>query len=83
MWLVIGDVEKNILYAIKRVNVAKPQVTEDIDFEAPDEGEHKLMLFFMSDSYFGADLEWEVDLKVQAKVEEMEVEKQKTKQKRS
>jgi len=79
-WAVIGDVEKNQLYAIKRVTVAKPQVLEDIEFEAPEEGNHKLMLYFMSDSYFGADLEWELDLRVQSKVEEMEVE---TKQKRS
>lgn len=37
-WAVIGDVEKNQLLAIKRVNVAKPQVLEDIEFEAPEEG---------------------------------------------
>jgi len=63
-WAVIGDLKSNQLYAIKRINVTKPEIQEEIEFEAPEAGEHKLVLYFMSDSYFGADLEWELDLKI-------------------
>lgn len=74
-WAVVGDVERNHLYGIKRVTVARPEVEEEVEFEAPEAGLHKLMLYFVSDSYFGADLEWELDLRVNEKaVEEMDVE---------
>jgi len=79
-WAVIGDIEKNVLHAIKRITVAKPEVLEEVEFEAPAQGDHKLMLYFLSDSYFGADLEWEIDLKVLPKSEdEMDVEPTKKK----
>ena len=35
-----------------------------LDFTAPAQGQHELMLYFMSDSYSGCDQEYEVTLDV-------------------
>jgi pre-mRNA-splicing helicase BRR2 len=42
-WAVVGDVEKNHLYSIKRVTVAKAEVAEEIEFEAPLAGMKRVL----------------------------------------
>ena len=57
-WLVVGDVDNNVLLAVKRVTVgAKAQAK--LQFVVP-ESKTNLTLFFMSDSYCGLDQEIEL-----------------------
>jgi len=40
-------------------------MSQVLDFTAPNtSGEHRLMLYFMSDSYMGCDQEYEISLKL-------------------
>lgn len=59
-WLVLGDPKANTLLAIKRVKLGKA-ASATLEFTAPAQpGAAKLMLYFMCDSYMGADQEYEV-----------------------
>jgi len=63
-WCIVANPKSNLLLGIKRVTVGKSQVQDIIEFEAPEAGNHKLVLYFVCDSYFGADQEWEIDVNV-------------------
>lgn len=63
-WLVIGDSESNALLTIKRL-VINEKSSVQLDFAAPRPGHHKFKLFFISDSYLGADQEFDVAFKVE------------------
>jgi pre-mRNA-splicing helicase BRR2 len=52
-WLVVGDAAKRALYGIKKVTV-KQELTTKLQFTLP-QGEHKLKLYLICDSYMG---EW-------------------------
>lgn len=61
-WLVLGDAKANTLLAIKRVKLGKA-ANVTLEFSAPaTPGRANLMLYFMCDSYMGADQEYEVRL---------------------
>ena len=63
-WVVIGDEKENRLCAIKRVNVVKSSKVK-LSFASPsEEGARAYSLYFMCDSYLGADLEFEFDVSV-------------------
>lgn len=56
----LGDPKANTLLAIKRVKLGKA-ANATLEFTAPAQaGLAKLMLYFMCDSYMGADQEYEV-----------------------
>jgi hypothetical protein len=58
-WLVLGDTKANTLLAIKRVKLARAS-NVTLPFVAPAApGPTRLMLYFMCDSYMGADQEYE------------------------
>jgi len=64
-WMVIGNPKANDLISIKRVVMKKKKMAVNLDFTAPSTpGEHKLMLYFMSDSYMGCDQEYEIHMKL-------------------
>lgn len=63
-WLVVGSPGKNELIGIKRVATKKKLTNIQLDFLAPEEGKHKYMLYFMSDSYIGCDQEYEFSINV-------------------
>jgi len=64
-WLIIGNPKVNELISVKRVAMKRKKMTVNLDFAAPNTtGEHKLMLYFMSDSYLGCDQEYEIPLKL-------------------
>ena len=58
-WLVVGDVENNVLLAVKRVTVGS-KAQAKLQFVVP-ESKANLTLFFMSDSYCGLDQEIELE----------------------
>ena len=63
-WLVIGDVKKNQLLAVKRIALQKT-ASAKLQFAAPEQtGDVDLTLFLMCDSYLGCDQEFEISLKV-------------------
>ena len=63
-WLVVADVAKNALLAVKRVSVARAADVR-LDFVAPRApGAASLTLYFMSDCYLGVDLQYEFTLEV-------------------
>ena len=63
-WLCVGDTEANELLAIKRVNLLQ-KTKSLLEFSAPaSPGKHTLTLYFMCDSYLGADQEYTFDLGV-------------------
>jgi len=64
-WLVVGNTKTNQLLAIKRINFTKPQLSASLEFEAPSAGQHKCLLYFMSDSYLGCDQEWPLEFNVE------------------
>ena len=71
-WLVVGDVKRGTLSAIKRVNLGRKQKVK-LEFQAPsDPGNVEYTLFFMCDSYLGCDQEYEfsVDVKPAASDDE-------------
>jgi len=63
-WCIVANPKTNHLFAIKRLIVAKEQVSDVIEFDAPEAGHHDLFLYFVCDSYFGVDQEWEVAIDV-------------------
>ena len=63
-WVVVGDMSNNSLHALKRVSLVHKQKAV-LEFLAPEEaGDYNLTLFCMSDSYLGADQEYQVPLSV-------------------
>lgn len=63
-WLLVGDVENNMIRALKRVDLTKIRKTQ-LSFDAPeDSGNYNYKLFFMCDSYRGVDQEYEVRFSV-------------------
>ncbi len=58
-WLVVGDIENNVLLAVKRVTVGL-KAQAKLQFVVP-ENKAGLTLFFMSDSYCGLDQEIELE----------------------
>ena len=63
-WLVVGDVKKGTLHAIKRITLGKKQKVK-LEFAAPEQvGKADLTLYFMCDSYLGCDQEYEFTLDV-------------------
>jgi len=63
-WLVVGNTRTNQLLAIKRITLTKSQMTTQLEFESPAPGQHKCLLYFMSDSYLGCDQEWPLEFEV-------------------
>jgi len=53
-WIVVGDTNINKIYAIKRVNFPK-NFKVDLKVTSPDEGNHELSVYLISDSYIGCD----------------------------
>jgi pre-mRNA-splicing helicase BRR2 len=63
-WLVLGNAEKNQLYAIKRVPLAK-KARVKLDFTLAEPGDYDMTLYFMCDSYAGCDQEFALSLHVE------------------
>ncbi|CAB3405618.1 unnamed protein product [Caenorhabditis bovis] len=63
-WLVIGDVESNTLHSIKRL-IINEKAAMKMDFTASKPGKHTYKLYFISDSYLGADQEFDFTFKVE------------------
>eukprot|EP00457_Paulinella_chromatophora_P000104 gb/GEZN01000104.1/.p1 GENE.gb/GEZN01000104.1/~~gb/GEZN01000104.1/.p1 ORF type:complete len:2168 (+),score=390.44 gb/GEZN01000104.1/:405-6908(+) len=65
-WLVVGrkGKGKNELTAIKRVAMNKKMMKIKLDFVAPEQGTHDLVLYLMSDSWLGCDQEYAFKLNV-------------------
>lgn len=58
-WLVVGDAKSKSLYAIKKVTV-KARLNAKLEFTLP-QGTHNLKLYLISDSYSGADQDFDLD----------------------
>ncbi|WOO77743.1 U5 small nuclear ribonucleoprotein helicase [Vanrija pseudolonga] len=58
-WVVIGDTASKQLYAIKKVTV-KARLDAKLEFNLP-QGEHNLKLYLISDSYAGADQDFDLE----------------------
>ena len=64
-WIIVGDPAKNTLIFIKRVNASTKRTKTRLNFAAPsDPGDHELKLYFICDSYMGADQEYDLPLSV-------------------
>jgi pre-mRNA-splicing helicase BRR2 len=73
-WLVVGDVKKGTLAAIKRVTLGRKSKVK-LEFQAPaDAGKADYTLFFMCDSYLGCDQEYEFSLDVKEAADDSEEE---------
>jgi pre-mRNA-splicing helicase BRR2 len=71
-WLVVGSEDGSTLLGIKRVAFGVAKAVEKLEFMPPTTpGKHVLKLFLMSDSFIGADQEFEVQVSL-AKGEEMD-----------
>jgi len=63
-WVLVGDLDKNILYSVKRVTVGQRRNVKVV-FPAPaSPGMHDLTLYLMCDSYVGCDQEYQLRLQV-------------------
>lgn len=64
-WVVIGDFESKQLYAIKKTVIAKEEHEITMEFTIPNQGNHKLTIWAICDSYVDADKEiaFEVNVK--------------------
>ncbi|KAI6657806.1 U5 small nuclear ribonucleoprotein [Oopsacas minuta] len=64
-WLVVGDIAKNIIKVIKRVNLTMKSKIR-LEFDSPSTpGKYPFTLYLMSDSYLGTDQEYEFTLIIQ------------------
>ncbi|CAI5441703.1 unnamed protein product [Caenorhabditis angaria] len=63
-WLVIGDQATNTLLSIKRL-IINEKAQMKLDFAAPKPGKFTYKLYFISDSYLGADQEFDISFKVE------------------
>ena len=59
-WLVIGDAATKALYAIKKVTVRNRLETK-LEWNL-NEGEHRLKLYLICDSYVGADQDFDLEV---------------------
>jgi pre-mRNA-splicing helicase BRR2 len=64
-WVLVGDVRSKKLHTIKRVTLTAT-ATAQLQFLAPEEGEHALTLYAVCDSYMGCDQEHELAIRVGA-----------------
>lgn len=64
MWVVLGDTKNNKLYGLKRVSFPD-KLKIDVKFIAPEEGEHELNLYLISDSWVGCDQSEKLRIKVE------------------
>lgn len=62
-WLVVGDLKANLLISIKRITLQKKAKVK-LEFQAPAAGDHAYTLYFMCDSYMGADQEYKFNIHV-------------------
>jgi len=62
-WIVVGSKKTNKVYALKRVNFPK-SFKVDLKVTAPEEGEHELSVYLLSDSYVGCDQSEKFKVKV-------------------
>jgi pre-mRNA-splicing helicase BRR2 len=53
-WIVVGDSEKNKLFALRRVTFAKELETR-LKLKSPEPGRYTLLVYLISDSYIGCD----------------------------
>jgi len=75
-WLVIGDVKKNTICAIKRVDAYKTRKT-NLVFTAPKTpGSYEYKLFFMCDAYRGCDQEYDFQFNVEEGADDDEEDEQ-------
>ncbi|RSH79448.1 DEIH-box ATPase [Apiotrichum porosum] len=58
-WLVVGDATSKNLYAVKKVTV-KARLEAKLEFTLP-QGQHKLKLYLICDSYSGADQDFDLE----------------------
>uniref|UniRef100_A0A0N5ASB3 U5 small nuclear ribonucleoprotein 200 kDa helicase n=1 Tax=Syphacia muris TaxID=451379 RepID=A0A0N5ASB3_9BILA len=63
-WLVIGDPSTNTLYSIKRLTVQQ-EAKMTLDFTAAQAGKMHYKLYFICDSYLGADQEFDLKFRVE------------------
>ncbi|CAI4227464.1 unnamed protein product [Auanema sp. JU1783] len=63
-WLVIGDTAENALYSIKRLTINE-KAEMHLDFVPPKAGKFTYKLYFICDSYLGADQELEFSFRVE------------------
>lgn len=63
-WIVIGDVSKRQLYAIKKTTIANETQELKMEFTIPTLGNHNLAIWCMCDSYLDADKEVAFDVVV-------------------
>ncbi|CCD23263.1 ATP-dependent RNA helicase BRR2 NDAI_0B02280 [Naumovozyma dairenensis CBS 421] len=63
-WLVIGEVSKRELYAIKKVSLSKESQEYDLEFSLSSSGNHELTIWCVCDSYLDADKEVSFKLEV-------------------
>ncbi|WKX97568.1 hypothetical protein Q1695_013326 [Nippostrongylus brasiliensis] len=63
-WLVVGDPSANALYSIKRLTINE-KAKMQLDFVAQSAGRFDYKLYFICDSYLGADQEFDFSVKVE------------------
>ena len=63
-WLVLGDVSKKELYAIKKVTLNKETQQYELEFDTPTSGKHNLTIWCVCDSYLDADKELSFEINV-------------------
>ncbi|KAK5965871.1 U5 small nuclear ribonucleoprotein helicase [Trichostrongylus colubriformis] len=63
-WLVVGDPAANALYSIKRLTINE-KAKMQLDFVAQTSGRFEYKLYFICDSYLGADQEFDFSIKVE------------------
>ncbi|RCN24632.1 Sec63 domain protein [Ancylostoma caninum] len=63
-WLVVGDPAANALYSIKRLTINE-KAKMQLDFVAQSAGRFEYKLYFICDSYLGADQEFDFSVKVE------------------
>lgn len=62
-WVVIGDPKSNTLLSIKRVSLARSAKVK-LELVCGSPGRHTYTLYYMSDSYLGADQEYKLTIQV-------------------
>ena len=65
-WLVLGEPATNQLLSIKRLTVNEKYEAK-LQFTLTEAGRHNLKLYFMCDSYLGADQEFDITVQVEGR----------------
>ncbi|KJH44067.1 Sec63 domain protein [Dictyocaulus viviparus] len=63
-WLVVGDPSANALYSIKRLTINE-KAKMQLDFVAQSAGRFEYKLYFICDSYLGADQEFDFSVRIE------------------